>query len=259
MRNGIVFLIIHAISSYSVYAMITISQDQAKAIGKKIWHNESRGTIEGLTCWNEGEEFSSLGIGHFIWYPNHQKKLFKDSFPSLIKYFIEHDVSVPRWLVKAIHNGCPWKTRTEFLAAQDSAKMRALRKLLVDTVDLQTKFMILRLEKIMCTKKLHPIKLIRIKKQMHRMITSDKGIYALIDYLNFKGEGLKSSEYYNGTGWGLVQVLDKMQGTASGKSATQEFANTALLLLNQRIKNAPAQRNEARWLPGWINRIKTYI
>jgi hypothetical protein len=27
------------------------------------------GSITGLTTWNAGEEFPSLGIGHFIWYP----------------------------------------------------------------------------------------------------------------------------------------------------------------------------------------------
>jgi hypothetical protein len=44
-----------------------LSESQKMAIGKKIWQNECGGTVDGLTTWNVGEEFPSLGIGHFIW------------------------------------------------------------------------------------------------------------------------------------------------------------------------------------------------
>ncbi|RYD29224.1 MAG: hypothetical protein EOP87_18635, partial [Verrucomicrobiaceae bacterium] len=46
-----------------------LSGAQKAAIGRKIWQNESGGTVNGLTAWNGGEGFPSLGIGHFIWYP----------------------------------------------------------------------------------------------------------------------------------------------------------------------------------------------
>jgi hypothetical protein len=46
-----------------------LTQEQAQTIGRQIWKNECGGTQEGLTSWNKGEEFPSLGIGHFIWYP----------------------------------------------------------------------------------------------------------------------------------------------------------------------------------------------
>ena len=48
---------------------IRLSDSQAVRIGAKIWQNESGGTIAGLTAWNHGEDFASLRIGHFIWYP----------------------------------------------------------------------------------------------------------------------------------------------------------------------------------------------
>src|SRR4030095_9892577 len=35
------------------------------SIRTKIWQNEGSGTIAGLTSWNAGEDFASLGIGHF--------------------------------------------------------------------------------------------------------------------------------------------------------------------------------------------------
>ena len=46
-----------------------VDDRQAMTIGRRVWENESGGTLQGLTHWGYGEEFASLGIGHFIWYP----------------------------------------------------------------------------------------------------------------------------------------------------------------------------------------------
>lgn len=47
---------------------LSVSPENANKIGEKIWKNECAGSIEGLTNWKKGENFASLGIGHFIWY-----------------------------------------------------------------------------------------------------------------------------------------------------------------------------------------------
>jgi len=52
---------------------IAVNRADSLAIGRKIWQNECAGTVEGLTSWNKGEDFASLGIGHFIWYPAERK------------------------------------------------------------------------------------------------------------------------------------------------------------------------------------------
>ncbi|PYK40467.1 MAG: hypothetical protein DME60_07965, partial [Verrucomicrobia bacterium] len=52
---------------------ISLTHSEALVIGKRIWQNECNGTVAGLTSWNEGENFASLGIGHFIWYPKGQR------------------------------------------------------------------------------------------------------------------------------------------------------------------------------------------
>ena len=84
------------------------------------------------------------------------------------------------------------------------------------------------------------------------------GLYALIDYVNFKGEGTSSLERYNDQGWGLLQVLENMpQGSKT--DSLQQFVNSAQQILTRRVDNAPAARNEARWLQGWSNRLKTYL
>jgi hypothetical protein len=57
--------------------MLTFSKSE-----KKIWQNECNGTIAGLTSWNAGEDFASLGIGHFIWYPKGRRGPFEKVFPS---------------------------------------------------------------------------------------------------------------------------------------------------------------------------------
>ena len=38
----------------------------------------------------------------------------------------------------------------------------------------------------------------------------------------------------------------------------REFAKAGDKVLTRRIENSPPARNEAKWLPGWRNRLKTY-
>ncbi len=58
---------------------------------------------------------------------------------------------------------------------------------------------------------------------------------------------------------GLLQVLEEMRGNKKGVHALQEFVRVAEQLLTERVKNAPPERNEQKWLPGWKRRLNTYI
>ncbi|HZW61075.1 MAG TPA: hypothetical protein VFF04_02520 [Candidatus Babeliales bacterium] len=238
---------------------IHISSQEATEIGRRIWHNECAGSIEKLTFWKEGEEFASLGIGHFIWFPANYKGPFKETFPALITFLHKHGVQLPKWLKHA--PPCPWNSRDEFVKDLNSKRMNELRDILANTIELQTKFITQRLihalpnmyKRISFHDKKH------IEHQFYRVATSPLGVYALIDYLNFKGEGTNTAEQYNGQGWGLLQVLLAMKGKEKGPDALKEFAEQAKRLLSRRVKNSPAERNEQVWLPGWHNRINTYI
>src|SRR5437762_8995311 len=95
-----------------------------------------------------------------------------------------------------------------------------------------------------------------VERQFARVASTPHGCYALVDYVNFKGEGVLHTERYRGEGWGLLQVLENMHGT--GSSAVKEFAHSASAILIRRVKNSPPERNESRWLPGWINRGNSY-
>jgi hypothetical protein len=246
---------------HGIQPRIALSEPQMTAIGNQIWHNECGKRVESLTTWNVGENFASLGIGHFIWYPAGVKnKKFNSSFIDLIAYLKKNNVTIPTWLSKAITTGCPWPTRDAFLAARNSKKMQELRTLLATTVDLQTKCIVSRfhaaIERISQSELAHTK---HIRKQLNRLLHTSNGLYALIDYINFKGDGLRAAERYQNNGWGLLQVLSHMQGKSRDINAVKEFCAAAKVVLEKRVNNAPPESNEQRWLQGWLNRINSYI
>ncbi|MEM9015503.1 MAG: hypothetical protein AAGC68_00720 [Verrucomicrobiota bacterium] len=237
---------------------ITLSESDRTAIGKKIWQNECNGTLEGLTTWNVGEDFPSLGIGHFIWYVEGRPGPFKESFPELIRYYQANGVAVPQWVATA--NGSPWKSRSEFLAQQQSTKMKELRNFLAKTVSTQTGFIVQRLEQAL--PKMEAATAAgdrqRLRDNFYKVASTRTGVYALIDYVNFKGEGTKPEERYKGVGWGLRDVLLEMGVTPGGQAAANEFSEAAKRVLLRRIANSPPDRGESRWKNGWMNRCETY-
>ena len=237
---------------------VRISDADALRIGKKIWQNESNGAVAGLTAWNAGENFASLGIGHFIWYPQSVHGPFDESFPKLLAFARERDVAIPAWLNQS--SACPWNSRVEFSGAQNSERMRELRKFLSRTIDLQAQFMVARLQQSLAKMldEAAPVDRANVERQFARVASTPHGCYALVDYVNFKGEGVLHTERYRGEGWGLLQVLEQMHGSENGPSAAREFSSSAAAMLRRRVQNSPPERHEARWLPGWLNRVHSY-
>lgn len=236
---------------------IRITAQQAKRMGEQIWKNESGKSIAGLTVWNQGEDFPSMGIGHFIWHPKGLDTPFKESFPDLIQFFIKNGVQVPEWLIE--NTTCPWDSRDKFLKALHEPKLIELRKLLHETVDLQIYYMISRLKRALpiLVANLHANDQRKIRYQFYRLCQTCSGTYALLDYLNFKGEGVSTQETYQGIGWGLRQALLAMKGRYIA-GAVDEFVQSAKDTLLKRVQNSPLHRNEKRWLKGWYNRLDTY-
>ena len=237
---------------------VRISNADALRIGKKIWQNESNGTVAGLTAWNAGENFASLGIGHFIWYPQGVHGPFDESFPKLLAFARERDVAIPAWLNQS--SACPWNSRAEFSGAQNSERMRELRQFLSRRIDLQAQFMVARLQQSLAKMldEAAPVDRANVERQFARVASTPHGCYALVDYVNFKGEGVLHTERYRGEGWGLLQVLEQMHGSENGPSAAREFSSSAAAMLRRRVQNSPPERHEARWLPGWLNRVHSY-
>jgi hypothetical protein len=234
-----------------------LSSAQKTAIGKKIWKNECAGTVSGLTTWNAGEEFPSLGIGHFIWYPAGFKGRFQESWPSFVEYAVKRGAKPPQ---VAMERHSPWRTKAEFQKDFNGSRLESLRKWLAANVNLQTDFIIARsraaLPKMLAAAPASERK--RIEANYHKVSASAQGMYALIDYVNFKGEGTNVEERYQGRGWGMLQVLGEMKDVPAGAAAASEFSASAKRVLSRRIANSPPARGEKRWEQGWHNRCNTY-
>jgi hypothetical protein len=237
-----------------VQAAPALTEAELDRIGHRVWQNECNGTRDGLTSWNAGEDFASLGIGHFIWYPPGVDGPFEESFPKLVQFLATHGAKTAAWM----EGDCPWESRAEFQREFHSDRMNQLRDLLASTVRHQSRFLADRMRGAL-PKMLDSAPAARrghVKTQFERLAATGAGTFALIDYVNFKGEGTNPRERYKGKGWGLLQVLDGMR--ADPENAVEEFSRSAAATLSHRVENSPPERNERKWLPGWTRRVREY-
>jgi hypothetical protein len=231
-------------------------------VGERIAWNETAGRLEHLTYWAAGEDHASLGIGHFIWYPDGRAGPFRESFPELVAFLEARGVALPAWLTPA--TPCPWPDREAFRAAHDDPRMIQLRRLLAETTAEQAAFLARRLARALpeileaAPAEWHAT----LQERVMRLLRAGDGdlapggVYALVDYVNFKGEGTAPGERYGGEGWGLLQVLLAMPEDAADARAA--FAEAAAAVLARRVVLAPPERRETRWLDGWLKRVETY-
>ena len=244
-----------ALFTLSAMSASALSDRELTAIGRRVWQNECGGTREGLTSWNSGENFASLGIGHFIWYPKGMRGPFEESFPALVSFLGANGVSLPSWLKPGMP--CPWRSRAEFQAAAKGKQVGELRDMLAATIGLQSRFLAQRMEaalpKLLAAS--NASRRAHVKQQFEKLAATEKGTFALIDYVNFKGEGTNPSERYDGMGWGLLQVIEGMEDDGS---AVRAFSDSAARVLTRRVKNSPPERNEDKWLVGWVRRVEAY-
>ncbi len=242
----------HPENNRAQYAANTANVD-VRWLGKRIWGNECAGSIQGLVSWNVGEDFPSLGIGHFIWYPAGVKGPFDESLPRFVAYARSRGVQVPTYF----DGEAPWSNKAAF-EADSSGLADKMRQWLAAHVELQTRFIMARSRAALPKMMRRSSKPEAVQAHYNALACTTQGMYCLVDYVNFKGEGTKTSERYNGYGWGLLQVLETMQGNPQGRDATAEFSRAAGEVMRRRVANSPAARGEKRWLPGWLNRCKTY-
>jgi hypothetical protein len=244
---------------------LVLPGDLAKKIGQKIWLNETGGKSDAITSWNANEEFASLGIGHFIWFPVGKWLPFEETFPALLEFMRQKNVHLPSWLDQTQIPANPWTSRAEFRKNSNSPQMKELRQFLLDTVAEQTQFLVARAQaamgKILKTTPDGPERE-HIVIQFTRVIRASQDFYPLIDYINFKGEGTNPNEAATDRetgrrqGWGLKQVLLRMNGeTSDPKAVCAEFADAAQFVLRQRVRNLPSNRV---FEAGWLHRVATY-
>jgi hypothetical protein len=236
--------------------VLRLSEREAERIGRLIWRNECGGRVAGLTSWNQGEDFPSLGIGHFIWYPKGVEGHFEESFPALVAAVRRSGAAPPKWLATA--PDCPWNSRAEFLADLEGPRLTELRQWLARTVPQQTAFLVQRAQRAWpkILEAAPPDQREELRAKFFAVGSTPQGIYGLVDYVNFKGEGTNPRERYQGQGWGLLQVLQAMRPVAAGPASAREFSVAAQRVLDRRIALAP--RPESQWRAGWFSRCRTY-
>lgn len=244
---------------------IKLTDKQANYIAKKVWQNEGAGLDKYLVHWNDGEDFASVGIGHFIWFSKGHTERFREVFPMVVAFMEKKGVKMPSWLNSK--TSLPWNSKAEFYAAKKvhSKKHTELFAFLKATMPEQAEFMAQRLSQAlpqMLETIDEPKKQALIKKRFYEVMhnkdgsVNERGLYVLLDYTNFKGEGTLKSERYKGQGWGLLQVLEHMNPNEPNK--LKAFAESAKAMLSRRIKNSPPARGEERWRKGWNVRLTTY-
>lgn len=242
----------------AILPYIELSKAELNWIGQQVFRNECSSKRTCLVHWNAGEAFPSLGIGHFIWYPSDVDGRFVESFPELIRYMSSKRAPIPRWLAHLDPFDAPWPNRSAFLEAAGSSRIEELRAFLDTTRDLQAGFIVQRANDALSRIVLAAPKgqSSSIQQRLEVLLESPGGVYAVIDYVNFKGEGLSPDEQYNGQGWGLLQVLMTMPDDS--RPAIDRFRGAAAEVLTRRAKNADSPIELERWLPGWLRRLETY-
>ncbi|NIZ46964.1 hypothetical protein PVA44_03170 [Entomospira nematocerorum] len=262
LKNLFLFsMMLITVGSWASSSGLNPTDEELKSAAKRIFQNETGGKKENLVVWNVGEEFPSLGIGHFIWFPKGVKAPFTEGFPLLVKAYLANGYKasdLPRIMTATPH--APWNSRDEFnaLKAAGNKDIAELIEFLYSHQEVQVRFIMERLEASLEKMMAASDRPDHVREQFYRVAQSPNGFYPLIDYVNFKGEGVNPSERYKGQGWGLLQVLESMKGTKTGKAALKDFSTAAAKVLNQRIANSPVERGEDRWREGWMNRVRTY-
>lgn len=245
---------------------IEISDEVGAYIGQKVWYNEGAGKQSNLISWNEAERHLSLGIAHFIWYAHGEDGPFTESFPALLSRIERDGGALPQWL--RADRDCPWRSRAEVEAARRSGdeKFVQLMRFLEDTVPQQVAFLADRLNDAlpaMVAAMEDPAERERVVRNFTRVAKKPDGapdpdgVYALLDYVNFKGEGTNPAERYQGKGWGLLDVLKHMPADAA--NPLEAFVDSAKAILQRRIVNAPPGTDDGRWKQGWFKRLETYL
>lgn len=238
----------------------SLSASEIRTIGDKIFRNESGGDIDKLVHWNVGENFASMGIGHFTWYPSGRRNRYGNTFPGLLDHLQANGVQLPAWVQKARHTGAPWRTKNELKYAKNSPQVKEFQNLLYNTRYLQASYIFDRAKRAMprLVKATPPHLRAHVAQNLNAVANTRGGWYALIDYVNFKGEGLNRRGGYKGQNWGLLQVLENMRPSQPGQMALNNFADSAIQVLERRVRNSNPSRGESRWMRGWTIRCNTY-
>jgi len=232
---------------------IVVNQSQAHQIGSKIGVNEGVTSRISQVAWHQDDRYSTLGIARFIWYPPSESRE-SMSFNGLLTS-LSQSGTLPHWLMDV--EDPPWHSKDAYMSVEHDVFKRQLGDFLQENIGEQTQYLILNIESTLpnIIKVIqNPFAKMHAYENFYRIAMQDNGVYALLDYVVFQGDGLALNERYNNQGWGLLQVLENM--SENSDNLLQGFMTSANYLLTRRIANAPS--NETKLLPAWQYRLRTY-
>ncbi len=236
------------------------SDAEADCAAQMIFMNECSGKEQNLLYWSPDEPFPSLGIGHFIWYPEDASGPYVESFPAFLDFATETGLVLPTWISNLPEKRSPWRTREEFQSDLNSDRVRELRSFLSDTKGEQAHFVVRRFIRVFprILDDLDEADRQSVQAKYDLLMTRREATFAMVDYVNFKGEGFRADARYEGVGWGLAQVLIEMAVPDDPEKALDEFISAAERVLERRVSHSPRPEIEAKWLLGWRNRLRSY-
>lgn len=221
-----------------------------------IYMNETGGKPDALIIKNDKENVCSLGIGHFIWYPTGVKQQYKETFPGLLKELQKTDGAFKGAVDVEIPPTCPWKSTSELNAAKSTDVYKRLVAGLTSPAGkrVQVNYMIERArEAIAETAKEDPDSV----KKMLDLLETEQGTYAVIDYVNFKGNSAET-EAYGDFHWGFKTAIYVMSKDETLKPE-KRFQIAVETLLEMRVEEAKKLgKDESSFLTGWLKRVNTY-
>jgi len=252
----LVSLLVCGIIAYSYIEPreIVISDLQAETIALKIAKNEDTDKRLNLIRWHREENYPILGLASFIWHSN-SENVSEPSFNGFLTH-LDQSHALPDWLVGVKEP--LWGSHEEFLSNSRGEFENKLRDFLQDTMDEQIQYLILKLEaKLpkMLKEVKNPFAKMHVYENFYHVAVQENGVYALLDYWVFMGDGISSGERYNNQGWGLLHVLENTKGDSD--NLVQTFVSSAELLLTRRVENAPV--DERKFLHEWRRRLHTYV
>lgn len=228
-----------------------------KKCAHKLFQNEAGGKHENLVFWNPKESFPSMGIAHFIWIRKDMTTPFSDSFGPFLTYCEEQGIALPSFLTES--KEMPWSDRNAFL--KDTERPPLLRRFLEDHFEIQFRYVYDQFQKCL------PVVLDSVRDTFPKvdalssaLMETEKGFFALYDYLSFKDLGLTPKPEYNDVNWGLKQALVNTLESDWEKDPLDAFIAGAKKALRNRVENAPPELRikEEGYIPGWDARLEGY-
>ncbi len=276
-------------------ANLRLSEKDFNKIINYVSNNEFGNNPDGIVSWNDGEDFASLGKGHFIWYPEGVPQKFEESFRKFAHFLgqrwrfeglSESEEQVFAWAKNFIYTSdnkirfCPWSTKSAFEAWKRSrpSDFRMLVQFLhhpkiswiqAQYLDADFKESLVKVvTELRSADDLRAMEapvsggIFKVRQKLEEnilaLLDSKMGYAALLDYRNFKGDGTDSTMRYKKVGWGLQQVLYYMRPERSVIATQKNFALAALNRLERRAKLSDRNIEREVWIHGWANRVLGY-